>query len=324
MSLQIFRCAVLALAACLLMPVASSHSLDFHGADVTDSDVPSSYLRIGFYGVHPVVNSVVHGAVAPPFQRGDIILAINGQPVRKSAELNRFDADELAVTIFRGNEKKNITMVRPGIEKISTSRAGAEKPMTPGVVDVQGVPVGGNGNPAKPVVAVAGGVANPPGDQPLSLTAGKGTSDSGVGVPQSVESVPKPVAASAGTDRVVKEAEKECVDGSEACGADTITVAPSTAPVSKGDFYSRTVKPTQDQIVFENKRGRVIFSHSVHLQSLNKVQCLLCHQTEKPTHESIQSRLDNHRAAHGFCRGCHQKTGRGPETECHSCHATGN
>jgi hypothetical protein len=325
MLLQTSRYAVLMLVACLIMPVASSHSLDFHGADVADSELPSSYLRIGLYGVRPVVNSVAHGAVAPVFQRGDVILAINGQAVRKSAELNRIATDKLAVTIFRGNEKKIVTVVRPVSEKIATSRAGTEKPLAPRGEDIYGTSAGGNS--VKPVVAAAEVVAIQPDVHPLSITTEKSVSNSEIGGQQTLEPVLKPVVAPAAESaRGAKEAEKVCVGGSEACVTEktTITVVPAPAPERTGDFYNRTVKPTQDQIVFENKRGRVIFSHSVHLQSLNKVQCLLCHQTEKPTHESIQSRLDNHRAAHGFCRGCHQKTGRGPETECHRCHASSN
>lgn len=97
-------------------------------------------------------------------------------------------------------------------------------------------------------------------------------------------------------------------------------VWPQQKPPTKNAIFTRPIKPTQDQIFFESKKGQVIFSHSIHLKSLNEDQCMLCHRIENPTHEYIQSRLDNHRTAHAFCRGCHQKIANAPTSDCLVCH----
>ena len=85
------------------------------------------------------------------------------------------------------------------------------------------------------------------------------------------------------------------------------------------DIFSRDIQPAKNQLVFPNAKGEVIFSHSKHLQSLKPPDCSLCHRIENPTLESIQSRFENHRLAHSFCKGCHRDLGKGP-TECHQCH----
>ena len=85
------------------------------------------------------------------------------------------------------------------------------------------------------------------------------------------------------------------------------------------DIFTRKINRAQDQLIFPNSKGEVIFSHSKHLKSLKEDQCILCHRIENPTLESIQSRFDNHRVAHQFCKGCHSKLAKGP-TECHQCH----
>jgi len=85
------------------------------------------------------------------------------------------------------------------------------------------------------------------------------------------------------------------------------------------DIFTRKINPANDILVFPNDKGEVVFSHSKHLKSLNKSECILCHRVENPTLESIQTRFDNHRVAHTFCKGCHRELGKGP-TECHQCH----
>lgn len=93
----------------------------------------------------------------------------------------------------------------------------------------------------------------------------------------------------------------------------------ATVQASPKDIFTRNVHPAKNLLVFPNGKGEVVFSHSRHLKSLSEDQCILCHNIENPTLESIQTRLENHRVAHNFCKGCHSKMGRGP-TECHQCH----
>jgi hypothetical protein len=91
------------------------------------------------------------------------------------------------------------------------------------------------------------------------------------------------------------------------------------ALAAPSDIFTRRINPAKDQLIFPNAKGEVIFSHSKHLKSLKKDECILCHRIENPTLESIQTRFDNHRVAHTFCKGCHRELGMGP-TECHQCH----
>jgi hypothetical protein len=85
------------------------------------------------------------------------------------------------------------------------------------------------------------------------------------------------------------------------------------------DIFTRTVSPAKDLLIFHSAKGEVVFSHSKHLKSLKQDQCIRCHRIENPTLEQIQSRFENHRIAHSFCKGCHREMGKGP-TECHECH----
>jgi hypothetical protein len=96
-----------------------------------------------------------------------------------------------------------------------------------------------------------------------------------------------------------------------------ITVA-ATVLAAPADIFTRKIQPAKNLLVFPNAKGEVVFSHLKHLRSLNEDQCILCHLVENPTLESIQSRFDNHRVAHQYCKGCHLK-GKGP-TECNQCH----
>jgi hypothetical protein len=91
------------------------------------------------------------------------------------------------------------------------------------------------------------------------------------------------------------------------------------AQADPSDIFTRKVNPAKDLLIFPNSKGEVIFSHTKHLKSLKKDECILCHRIENPTLESIQTRFDNHRVAHTFCKNCHRTLGKGP-TECHQCH----
>lgn len=93
----------------------------------------------------------------------------------------------------------------------------------------------------------------------------------------------------------------------------------TSALAASTDIFTRKINPAKNLLVFPNKKGEVTFSHSVHLKSLKEDQCILCHRIENPSLESIQTRFDNHRVAHSFCKGCHMKLEKGP-TGCHQCH----
>lgn len=240
----------------LFFSATSVYAFDFYGANVIDSDVPSSYFKVGLFGFRPVIDAVSIDSIAAKhgFQRGDIIFSINGRNIKRSAELNQFKTNALQVSIFRNREKMTLTIDRHANETTKT------KPMATKMQS----------------------------------------------------------ALQQGAD-LVSTAPTQSVPNSPAKVIRTQEISSQKLP-AKDDIFERPIKPAQDQIVFENKKGAVIFSHSIHLRSLNKDQCMLCHRIENPTHESIQSRLDNHRAAHGFCRGCHQNTANAPTAECQVCH----
>jgi hypothetical protein len=96
-------------------------------------------------------------------------------------------------------------------------------------------------------------------------------------------------------------------------------VAAGSAQAAPADIFTSTISPAKDLLIFHSAKGEVVFSHSKHLKSLKQDQCIRCHRIENPTLEQIQSRFENHRIAHSFCKGCHREMGKGP-TECHECH----
>jgi membrane-associated protease RseP (regulator of RpoE activity) len=287
----------------LFLAVTNVYAVDFYGADVTDSDVPSSYLKIGLFGFRPIVGTVTFDSPADKhgFQRGDIIFSINGKDIKRSSELKQFATGVLSVTIFRCKEKMTVTMGSPAHGMAQTKPIAVKKQSAAQRQITHDVPV---------AVAV---VNSPPAK----------FDDRAVVPPAPVRrEVPLTHDKQAQTKRAAAEKvpNTDCTGGPEKCGPGRPTMMPSHALPSKGDIFSRAIKPAQDQIVFENTRGDVVFSHSIHLRSLNQEQCMLCHGTGNHTHESIQSRLGNYRAAHGFCRGCHQKTGKEQSAECQACH----
>lgn len=83
------------------------------------------------------------------------------------------------------------------------------------------------------------------------------------------------------------------------------------------------------RIMFQNKAGKVLFTHFVHVGDYTS-DCLDCHHNidddetyncsechEETGDEDLLSRAD---AFHDQCRGCHEDLGAGP-IECNSCHA---
>ncbi|THB80697.1 MAG: cytochrome C [Desulfobacteraceae bacterium] len=95
--------------------------------------------------------------------------------------------------------------------------------------------------------------------------------------------------------------------------------------------YASFSPPTPDEpirIMFQNKGGKVLFTHSGHMEDYG-LDCLDCHHNiedddtyncsechESTGDEDLPSRAD---AFHIQCQGCHEEGG-GP-VECNSCHA---
>ena len=82
------------------------------------------------------------------------------------------------------------------------------------------------------------------------------------------------------------------------------------------------------RLMFQNKAGKVLFTHLSHTDSYS-LECLDCHHNiedddtyncsechEETGDEDLLSRAD---AFHAQCKGCHEEYGAGP-VECNSCH----
>lgn len=98
-----------------------------------------------------------------------------------------------------------------------------------------------------------------------------------------------------------------------------IIICLAGSALAAADFYTSEISPEKDLLVFPSSKGEVIFSHKKHLKSLRERECISCHRIDNPTLKNIQSRFEDHRIAHSFCKGCHRDMGMGP-TECHQCH----
>jgi hypothetical protein len=95
--------------------------------------------------------------------------------------------------------------------------------------------------------------------------------------------------------------------------------------------YASFIPPAPEnpvRIMFQNKAGKVLFTHSVHGDDYG-TDCLDCHHNieddetyncsechEETGDEDFPSRAD---AFHAQCKGCHEDGGAGP-VECNSCH----
>lgn len=121
-----------AIAFFFLSTATSTLALDFYGANVTDVDAPSSYMRVGIFGYHPTVGKVHDGSQSAKygFRSKDIILSINGKNVQKTSELNQFQTDVLSIVVFRGNHSETLTIDRLAIEKIKANRVVVEGKQT--------------------------------------------------------------------------------------------------------------------------------------------------------------------------------------------------
>ena len=96
--------------------------------------------------------------------------------------------------------------------------------------------------------------------------------------------------------------------------------------------YASFTPPKSDnpvRIMFQNKGGKVLFTHSVHAGEYTS-DCLDCHHNleddevydcsdchDPSGDEGLLSRAD---AMHDQCKGCHEEAGAGP-VDCNSCHS---
>ena len=115
----------------ILLPLigGSAFAIDFYGASVTDKDVPSSFMRCGIFGDHPVVGSVASDSPAEKagFMKGDVIMSINDKDVGRSDGLAKIIENILNVSIFNGSEWKTLTINRLAIETEKASQLEAER-----------------------------------------------------------------------------------------------------------------------------------------------------------------------------------------------------
>jgi len=311
------------LTAGLILSAARGYALDFYGADVSDRDVPSSYFRVGLFGIRPIVVSVAFDSVAAKagLQRGDIILSINGTDVKKSSELSRFTSNLLSVSIRSGSEMKVLSIERlaPGAAK--TRSISADKAATDQSRVGHDVPAAVIKAPA----AMTGSRASEIDNRRSSTAAAPQHQTSREVLPRnpSLDVSIQGRSRKEKLDRAIREASENLARSEGRRPSDKSVAATPVLPqagTTKGDIFTSPIKPANDKFVLENSKGDVTFRHSIHQKSLNKEQCMLCHRTSNSTLESIQSRLDSNRAGHSFCRGCHQKMDQGPTTECHLCH----
>ncbi len=94
--------------------------------------------------------------------------------------------------------------------------------------------------------------------------------------------------------------------------------------------YASFIPPSPDEpvrMMFQNKAGKVLFTHSVHTSDYTD-DCVDCHHNDDDTYncsechedtgdEDLPARAD---AFHDQCKGCHEEYGAGP-VECNSCHS---
>jgi len=117
------------------LPFIASMSIasDFYGATVTDKDTPTAAWKAGIIGVHPTINDVTYDSPAGKagFKRGDIILSINDDDVKRTSELDKFTTNTLTVHVFDGNERKKLTIDRLAIETEKARRLADEKKPAP-------------------------------------------------------------------------------------------------------------------------------------------------------------------------------------------------
>jgi len=104
-------------------------AFDFHGASISDREAPSSYIKYGIKGYHPIINEVVPGTPASKagLKKGDILLFINNKNIQKTAELHSITNDVINFTVFNGFERKTVSLDRLAVETEKARRNNAER-----------------------------------------------------------------------------------------------------------------------------------------------------------------------------------------------------
>jgi len=113
----------------VLFSCASSHAADFFGATVTTRETTTSSWKAGVRGVRPIVETVPVTSPAAQYglRQADVILSVNGESVRDTAELKRFTADTLSVLVLRGSARMILTIDRKAIEKEKEEKEAEKK-----------------------------------------------------------------------------------------------------------------------------------------------------------------------------------------------------
>lgn len=109
----------------LSVNVCPAFAGDFYGASVSDTEVPSSFMRLGIYGQHPVVGSVASGSPAEGagLASGDVILSVNGKGLAGSGEIAQASDDILTLRTFDGSKWKTLSFDRPALESAKQGEA---------------------------------------------------------------------------------------------------------------------------------------------------------------------------------------------------------
>jgi len=104
-------------------------AFDFYGASISDKEAPSSYIKYGINGYHPIINEVVLDTPASKagLKKGDIILFINNKNIQKTIELRSITNDVINFTVFNGFERKTVSIDRLAFETEKAKRNGTER-----------------------------------------------------------------------------------------------------------------------------------------------------------------------------------------------------
>jgi len=90
--------------------LTTTHAFDYFGAELSNSELPSSYMKLGIIGSYVHVDKLLHHSPAERqgFQQGDYLIAVNGTDIQKVADLLSVTTEELRITVLRGYKRKTI------------------------------------------------------------------------------------------------------------------------------------------------------------------------------------------------------------------------